>query len=69
MGPASTLRPTPAGMASMAMRRKLVVTTRLTSPWSFRATATEMAGIRLMATAGRKEAGRLKRVLEKVYWP
>ena len=53
----------------MAIRRKLVVTTRLTSRWSLRATATETAGIRLTATAGRKAAGRLNRVLLKVYCP
>ena len=69
IGPASTDSPTPAGRASMAIRRKLVVTTRLTSRWSLRATATETAGIRLTATAGRKAAGRLNRVLLKVYCP
>ena len=53
----------------MAISRKLVVTTRFTSRWSMRATATLTAGIRLTATAGRNAAGRLKRVLEKVYWP
>ena len=69
IGSASTESPTPAGMASMEMSRKLVVTTLLTSSWFFRTTATDTAGIRLTDTAGRKAAGRLKRVLLKEYCP